>query len=681
MDKKVCNRYKQKYHANVPSGWSNDPNGMIFYGGKAHLFYQHYPHDAKWGPMHWGHMATKDFLNWEHLPVALIPNEDYEAICGCCSGNAVVKDGMLYLMYTAAQPDRQRQCLAVSKDGIHFSKLKKNPILTAEQLSDEVSTRDFRDPKIFEKDGWYYCLAGTRVISERYRDLVKQLREKQEQLLAEINPSGNKKRKAKKIIQKGKVSGKTAETRTDDAVNKSAERSLAAAVQRAAESIKADAAKKPVSASPFIRNFSAGDDLSSEAVRHLESELGELTSEAVHHLNKALENGVGLSHLSEEEIIDKVEDFLVEVDKAVLNAAQEHQDEAEDRMEPLTKEAVHSPVISPSDLAVLGGELEVLGFGNIILFRSRDLLNWEYIGKLLLPQDGFDEAYFTLDGVYECPDYLEVDGQEILLASPQMLPQIGNDYENVHSCLYMAGELDFETGRFWLEDIRELDAGFDFYAPQVWKTPDGRKIMIAWKEMWDRTYPTQEDHWVGTYTLPRELSWKEGHLYQTPVRELLGHRHNKISLPSLSLDHGNVSLADLSGNSMELSLSIDPGNAVQTGVKIFKGQEHETVIFYDQDQKAIIVDRSKSGIPITGSEENTDIRTCDLDEEEFGKEIKLQLFLDVSSVEVFVNDGRHVITANVYPDQEDQGIEFFSRGGRSTFLNVTKYDILPKDLC
>ena len=273
-----------------------------------------------------------------------------------------------------------------------------------------------------------------------------------------------------------------------------------------------------------------------------------------------------------------------------------------------------------------------------------------------------------------------MDGQEILLASPQMLPQIDNDYENVHSCLYMAGELDFETGRFWLEDIRELDAGFDFYAPQVWQTPDGRKIMIAWKEMWDRTYPTQEDNWVGTYTLPRELSWRDGHLYQTPVRELLQHRHNKINLPSLSLDHGNVSLADLSGSSMELSLSLDPGNADQAGIKIFKGLDHETVIFYDRDQKAIIVDRSRSGIPITGSEENTDIRTCDLDEEEYGKEIQLQLFLDVSSVEIFVNGGRHVITANVYPDKEDQGIEFFSEGGSCTFLNITKYDILPEDL-
>ena len=59
---KVNNRYKQKYHANVPSGWSNDPNGMIYYNGKVHLFYQHYPHDSKWGPMHWLHMTSTDLV-------------------------------------------------------------------------------------------------------------------------------------------------------------------------------------------------------------------------------------------------------------------------------------------------------------------------------------------------------------------------------------------------------------------------------------------------------------------------------------------------------------------------------------------------------------------------------------------------------------------------------------------
>ena len=94
--------YRPKYHASVPSGWANDPNGTIFYNGKAHLFFQHYPHKPEWGTMHWGHFTTTDFVHWTTLPVALVPDQDYEVLCGCCSGSAIEKDGKLYLIYTAA---------------------------------------------------------------------------------------------------------------------------------------------------------------------------------------------------------------------------------------------------------------------------------------------------------------------------------------------------------------------------------------------------------------------------------------------------------------------------------------------------------------------------------------------------------------------------------------------------
>ena len=162
--------YRPKYHASVPSGWANDPNGTIFYNGKAHLFFQHYPHKPEWGTMHWGHFTTTDFVHWTTLPVALVPDQDYEVLCGCCSGSAIEKDGKLYLIYTAAQPELQRQCLAVSEDGgVTFVKRQDNPILTAGMLSEEVSELDFRDPHLFMKDGLYYFVAGARWIDPATR--------------------------------------------------------------------------------------------------------------------------------------------------------------------------------------------------------------------------------------------------------------------------------------------------------------------------------------------------------------------------------------------------------------------------------------------------------------------------------------------------------------------------------
>ena len=90
--------YRPTYHASVPSGWSNDPNGTIFYNGKAHLFFQHYPHKPEWGTMHWGHFITDDFIKWETLPLVLEPDQDYEVVCGCCSGSTIEKDGKLCLI-------------------------------------------------------------------------------------------------------------------------------------------------------------------------------------------------------------------------------------------------------------------------------------------------------------------------------------------------------------------------------------------------------------------------------------------------------------------------------------------------------------------------------------------------------------------------------------------------------
>lgn len=122
----VNQEYRNKFHLMAPIGWMNDPNGFVYYQEEYHLFYQYYPYDSIWGPMHWGHAKSKDLIHWEHLPVALAPGESYDKE-GCFSGSAIEKDGKLYLIYTGHNvvegQVRQVQCLAVSEDGIHFENM------------------------------------------------------------------------------------------------------------------------------------------------------------------------------------------------------------------------------------------------------------------------------------------------------------------------------------------------------------------------------------------------------------------------------------------------------------------------------------------------------------------------------------------------------------------------------
>ena len=116
----------------------NDPNGLSFYDGKYHLFYQYNPYDSHWGPMHWGHAVSRDLLHWEYLPCALAPDTDPDRN-GCFSGGALtLPDGRHLLMYTGVvkEEDRpeieetvQTQNLAFG-DGVDYVKYEGKPVLT-----------------------------------------------------------------------------------------------------------------------------------------------------------------------------------------------------------------------------------------------------------------------------------------------------------------------------------------------------------------------------------------------------------------------------------------------------------------------------------------------------------------------------------------------------------------------
>lgn len=150
-----------RYHFEPKTGWINDPNGLCYFQGKYHAFFQHYPYAPKWGPMHWGHAVSEDLLHWEELPIALVPTEPYEDSPngGCFSGSAIVKGDTLYLFYTSVSTRfGQTQSVATSTDGIHFTKYAGNPVIP--HFPHEGS-EDFRDPKVSQFGDTYYMVCGS----------------------------------------------------------------------------------------------------------------------------------------------------------------------------------------------------------------------------------------------------------------------------------------------------------------------------------------------------------------------------------------------------------------------------------------------------------------------------------------------------------------------------------------
>ena len=164
--------HRPAFHVTGGVGWINDPNGFSCCRGEYHLFFQYHPYSNQWGPMHWGHVKTKDFIRWQRLPVALAPDQEYD-FHGCFSGSAVqTPDGKHLLMYTGVHKipgengvpaERQIQCIAIG-DGVEYRKVPENPVLTAFDVPEGHSAVDFRDPKLWydPEENRYYSVIGSR---------------------------------------------------------------------------------------------------------------------------------------------------------------------------------------------------------------------------------------------------------------------------------------------------------------------------------------------------------------------------------------------------------------------------------------------------------------------------------------------------------------------------------------
>lgn len=172
---------KDILHLRAPGNWINDPNGFIYYKGKYHLFYQHFPYAPQWGTMHWGHAVSEDLVHWEHLGIALFPTV-YEDGNGCFSGSAVEIDGKMNLYYTGVrygQPMKENihrcvdddfrssQLMITSEDGIHFDNFHGKRVIIPMSEDEEISDyRHTRDPKVWKEGEEFYMVLGSTYRNE-----------------------------------------------------------------------------------------------------------------------------------------------------------------------------------------------------------------------------------------------------------------------------------------------------------------------------------------------------------------------------------------------------------------------------------------------------------------------------------------------------------------------------------
>ena len=466
-----------KFHVTGGIGWINDPNGFAPYKGEYHLFFQYHPYDTKWGPMHWGHVKTRDFIRWERLPAALAPDKEYDRD-GCFSGGAVeLSDGRHLLMYTGVRNVRRRngkieyfqtQCIAVG-DGINYEKIETNPVIDASSLPAGGSPHDFRDPKIWRGEDRFYAVIGNR----------------------------------------------------------------------------------------------CGD-----------------------------------------------------------------------------------------------------GSGTILLFESEDAVNWKYVSVLSACHNQYGK-------MWECPDYFELDGKNVLLVSPQEMKAIGLEFHPGNGNVCLIGTHNEKLQHLMREEVQAIDYGLDFYAPQTLQTTDGRRVMIAWMQNWETSSCVQQElRFMGQMTIPRELSIRDGRLIQNPVRELEAYRGIRIDYHNVLIG-SETTLNGIQGRYIDMTVTIKPGSdeSLYHWFKIYVARdgEHRTTLRYKPSTSTLRIDRTNSGFP------HDIVNVRDLPVRPQGGLIKLRIILDRYSIEVFVNDGEQAASFVIYTPDTAASIGFSADG--PALIDVEKYDI------
>ncbi|MDE7245194.1 MAG: glycoside hydrolase family 32 protein [Oscillospiraceae bacterium] len=306
--------------------------------------------------------------------------------------------------------------------------------------------------------------------------------------------------------------------------------------------------------------------------------------------------------------------------------------------------------------------------GAVLLYSSANLEDWELAGQL-------DCSHNEYGKMWECPDFFQLDGKQVLLVSPQEMETKDPALHEGHVALCLLGDWDGKT--FTRRSVQPVDQGLDFYAPQTLLTPDGRRIMIGWMQSEFTKYVPDGSQWFGMFSLPRELRIQDGRLIQSPVRELENYRKEQTVYQNVRIS-APLSLPGICGRTLELNLTVRPveGETYDNFIlKFAQNSRYFTSLTFDPIRNVLVLDRSQSGFPRGIKTPNgypagvIHQRTVPLLEER--DELRLRVLLDRYSAEIYVNGGEQVLTVTFYTPQTADGIIFDSEGTAS--LDVEQY--------
>lgn len=254
--------------------------------------------------------------------------------------------------------------------------------------------------------------------------------------------------------------------------------------------------------------------------------------------------------------------------------------------------------------------------GCVLVYESADLINWKYAGKV------YKEGYGYM---WECPDYFELGGKGFLSTCPQGLPHYETKWQNLNESGYFPVEGRLEDSR--LGEFAEWDMGFDFYAPQTFLDPQGRRILIGWLGMDNRVYgnATTELGWQHCLTIPREVTLGEnGRLRQYPIAEFEALRKSERR-------HADGCTAKYA---LPLEICGEPT------ADFFITLDSKLELRFDKAKQLFTMKFSDEKYGCGRGTRNAVIASVN----------SIRLIADMSSIEVYLNGGETVMSTRFYPD-------------------------------
>lgn len=274
--------------------------------------------------------------------------------------------------------------------------------------------------------------------------------------------------------------------------------------------------------------------------------------------------------------------------------------------------------------------------GSMVLYQSLDLKTWQHKGPI-------KTRYQDFGYMWECPDFFEIDGKSIMLFSPQGVSSSNAyDFKNIYSVAYIVGDrLNLESMELeGHQDIIQPDYGFDFYAPQTYLDEQGRRILIAWIGLPDIDAPSVKNQWAGMLSLPRELRLEEGYLIQSPLNEL-----DELKGEGEVFSGAHV----LNQTSFMLRLELDTDE-----FSLELRNERGDKVTFSADENEFTLERGQ--MSQNYAQEFGGVRKAP----RLSKRQVIDVYVDNSVMEIFINGGRHTMTSRFFIDDlqlvSEQGI-------------------------